>query len=66
VPERDPLGPDWRTSSRSDHSDCVEVALMDDHVFVRDSKNRSGPVLTMSKNQWRDFLQFVTTDVSAD
>jgi hypothetical protein len=35
----------WRTSSFSDHTECVEVAWPGDVIFVRDSKNSSGPVL---------------------
>lgn len=66
MPGKDQLGPVWRTSTYSESSGCVEVALIEDCVLVRDSKNRSGPVLRMSKQQWRDFLQFATTDVSAD
>jgi hypothetical protein len=34
----------WRKSSRSEHSNCVEVAHIDAGA-VRDSKNPTGPVL---------------------
>jgi hypothetical protein len=38
----------WRTSSYSNGGDaCVEVAPAPDAVLVRDSKNRTGPTLTV-------------------
>jgi hypothetical protein len=57
-PER--LGPQWRTSSRSAQDDCVEVANVDGRVLVRDSKDRDGPVLSFTHQQWRDFLGVLT------
>ncbi|TDD92329.1 DUF397 domain-containing protein [Saccharopolyspora karakumensis] len=38
----------WRRSSRSSHTNRVEVALSPEVVAVRDSKDRHGPVLTFS------------------
>ncbi|MDG4795111.1 DUF397 domain-containing protein [Micromonospora sp. WMMD1082] len=47
-------GVDWRKSSRSGAGDnnCVEVACHDDAVFVRDSQDRSGPVLAFGRDSW--------------
>ena len=45
----------WRKSSRSGNggAECVEVATSrPDTVAVRDSKNPSGPVLTVSRDAW--------------
>jgi hypothetical protein len=44
----------WRKSSFSDQSgsDCVEVAFTTSQVAVRDSKNPTGPVLTLSVEGW--------------
>ncbi|MCP2323811.1 hypothetical protein HDA40_002318 [Hamadaea flava] len=50
----DPLP--WRSSPRCDTGACVEVALLDDEVLVRDSKDRQGPVLRFSRAEWQAFL----------
>jgi hypothetical protein len=47
----------WRTSSYSGtNGDCVEVAPAPDAVLVRDSKNRTGPALTIPTPAWQAFL----------
>jgi len=47
----------WRTSSRSGgNGECVEVAQVDDGVAVRDSKDRSGPVLVFEPAVWAAFI----------
>ncbi|MEV0722214.1 DUF397 domain-containing protein [Micromonospora purpureochromogenes] len=50
--------PHWRTSSRSTDSggNCVEVADNLPVVLVRDSKDRSGPMLTFAPDAWRAFV----------
>ncbi|BFU42737.1 DUF397 domain-containing protein [Krasilnikovia sp. MM14-A1004] len=51
------LDQNWRTSTRSGtEGNCVEVRLDDDAVVVRDSKDRSGPVLRFTDAEWRAFL----------
>jgi Domain of unknown function (DUF397) len=45
----------WRKSSSCTPSECVEVAITRDRVFIRDSKDRSGPVLEVSRDDWRTF-----------
>jgi hypothetical protein len=53
------IEPRWRTSTRSTDSggNCVEVAdNLPGVVLVRDSKDRSGPVLTFSPSAWTGFL----------
>jgi hypothetical protein len=37
----------------------VETAETTDHVWVRDSKDRSGPVLGFSRFEWEAFLSGV-------
>jgi hypothetical protein len=48
----------WRTSSRSGNTggDCVQVAYTANVVAVRDSKDRSGPVLAFDSHAWASFL----------
>ncbi len=46
----------WRTSSRSSQTACVEVALTDEVVAVRDSKHRGGGHFAVSRPNWDNFL----------
>lgn len=61
---QDLSGARWHTSTRSGASGaCVEVAdNLPDLVAVRDSKDRSGPVLTFSPAEWRAFVDGVKAD----
>jgi uncharacterized protein DUF397 len=48
---------EWRKSTLSTTNGCVEVALFDDKIAVRDSKNQgSGPVLEFTRVEWEAFL----------
>ncbi|MBU6535766.1 DUF397 domain-containing protein [Streptomyces mayonensis] len=54
---------EWIKSSYSTSSgpDCVEVATPDEsHVLVRDSKNPTGPRLTLAPAAWAAFLERAT------
>jgi len=53
----------WVKSSHSGNGGCVEVAAAD-HVLVRDTKNRKGPVLSFSPQEWRRFASRVKGDRS--
>ncbi len=54
----DPSRARWRKSSRSapTEANCVEVALSDESVAARDSKNPEAGVLAFSAQRWADFL----------
>lgn len=50
---------EWRKSSFSGTSggQCVEVASnLPGLIAVRDSKNPTGPVLTLTPEEWRGFI----------
>lgn len=50
----------WRTSSASGTTgECVEVAISTDVILVRDSKNRTGPMLIFPKGAWLRFISDV-------
>ena len=47
----------WRKSTRSGANGCVEVAVVDGQVAVRDSKQRgAGPVLVFTAHEWEAFV----------
>jgi hypothetical protein len=50
----------WRKSSYSSSAsgDCVEIATRPETVHVRDSKDKTGPRLTLSPTAWTDFLTY--------
>jgi hypothetical protein len=53
-------GTAWRKSSHSGTAgNCVEVALTDPAIAVRDSKDPDGPTLAFGRRAWRGF----TTDI---
>ena len=54
----------WFKSSYSgpNGNACVEVAMLPDGVAVRDSKDRSGPVLRFTVQEWFAFLNGVRAD----
>jgi hypothetical protein len=54
----------WRKSSFSGNGgDCLEVGGAARVVVVRDTKDRSGPVLRFSPAVWRRFADQVKTGV---
>jgi hypothetical protein len=55
----------WRKSSysSSNSGNCIEVADNDSRVLVRDTKNRTGPILRFSADAWRRLVEQVKADV---
>jgi len=52
----------WRKSSYiGNGGECVEVADQSARVLVRDTQDRSGPVLRFSPAVWRRFADQVKT-----
>jgi predicted secreted Zn-dependent protease len=47
---------EWRKSTRCRDGNCVEVALLEHQVAVRDSKDKRGPMLVFSSVEWQTFL----------
>lgn len=59
MPDSDLAAPvcPWRTSSYSNgDGECVAVSASPTHVAVRDSKDRSGPVLLYPRAAWLSFV----------
>lgn len=46
----------WRKSTFSEAGSCVEIACERHVVFIRDSKNRAGPVLAIPISTWLTFI----------
>jgi hypothetical protein len=47
---------EWRKSTLSAASDCVEVAVVDEQVAVRDSKHKDGAILLFTPLEWKAFI----------
>jgi hypothetical protein len=56
MPDRDPASATWLRSTRCTNGDCVEVAFLGGEVALRDSKDKSGPMLVFSAAEWGAFL----------
>ena len=60
MPDVDLSRATWHKSTRSNgQGDCVEAAENADIVGVRDSKDRTGPMLVFGHAGWRAFLAAV-------
>jgi hypothetical protein len=46
----------WHTSTASGGSGCVEVRITEEHVHIRDTKDRQSACLTFTRREWRAFL----------
>jgi hypothetical protein len=50
----------WIKSSYSgdDGPDCVEIAISQASIHIRDSKNKDGSGLSFTGGAWSEFLEF--------
>lgn len=55
-------GLSWRKSRASVTGECVEVAVTEDMVAIRDSKDRQGPMVTYTAKAWREFVHHLADD----
>lgn len=46
----------WRKARASSGGNCVEITDTAADVWVRDSKDRHGPVLHFTRHEWTAFL----------
>jgi hypothetical protein len=51
--------PKWCSSLKSGGTNCVEVAIAEVAVLVRDSKDPDGPHLIFAREQWADFIESI-------
>jgi hypothetical protein len=49
----------WHKSSFSNAGGCVEVLHTPGTIYVRDTKDRSGPVLQFNEREWSAFTRGV-------
>ncbi|MFK3980654.1 DUF397 domain-containing protein [Micromonospora sp. NPDC050397] len=53
----------WRKSTRSgSNGACVEARYLDHTAQVRDSKDKTGPVLAFTADAWTAFTRSIKTD----
>ena len=45
----------WVKSTYSAQGNCVELASQAGHMLVRDTQDRTGPMLSVSTSAWRRF-----------
>jgi len=57
-----PSAPIWRKSSFSEAGNCVEVAIQEELVLIRDSKNPNGGILSISASAWQEFIHAIRSN----
>jgi len=60
----DAMNTRWRKSSYSGNGgNCVEVADRDNRIQVRDTQDRTGPMLRVTPSAWRKFTDQVKAEL---
>jgi hypothetical protein len=53
---------EWTRSSFCADGACVEIAQLGEHIFMRDSKDPEGLVLSFTSQEWGVFLDNLILD----
>jgi hypothetical protein len=48
--------PIWHTASRCDSGQCIEIGALGGFVLVRSSADPNGPRITLSRDEWQEFV----------
>ena len=56
---RAPLDQEWRTSSRSEETNCVQVRRANGRVEIRNSRDPAGGTVRLTEAAWAEFLRAV-------
>lgn len=56
MPDSNAVALSWRKSSASASGDCVEVAVQNGYVLLRDSKKKRPHLLQFTYPEWECFL----------
>ena len=58
----------WRKSSYSSSNggECIEIADDDSLIFVRDTRDRQGPMLRFTADAWAKFAENVKKNLASN
>jgi hypothetical protein len=48
--------PTWGTAGQCDGGACVEIGTLGESVLVRSSRDADGVYVTLSREEWREFV----------
>lgn len=48
--------PRWRATRQCDGGQCVQIGILGDSVLIRNSADQDGKRLTMSRDEWQEFV----------
>ena len=48
--------PQWHTARQCDGGGCVEIGILDNSVLIRNSSDRGGERLVLSRGEWQEFV----------
>lgn len=60
MPDDELADAQWRKSTYSGNTgNCVEIAIADSLVRIRDSKDPQGAVLSVNRAEWEEFISSI-------